>query len=186
MRKTTNFITTFIISIFTLFSPNFVFSENTNTDVEILLDKLSKTSKNEAIQIRTEIWNVWLSHRKSSIGNLTRQAMNYFSAGELPEAEKAFSNLITVDPSFVEGWNKRATIRYMRGDFEGSLDDIREVLMRQPRHFGAISGKGMILFQKQNYEDALKVYSELLKLDPHNDFGMIMYRKIIKILGDFV
>ena len=91
-----------------------------------------------------------------------------------------------MDPSFVEGWNKRATIRYMQGDFEGSLDDIREVLTRQPRHFGALSGKGMILFQKENYADALKVYSDLLKLDPHNDFGMIMYKKIIKILGSFV
>ena len=186
MKKTRNFILSFIIILFTLFSPNLVFSENTNTDVEILLDKLSKTSKNEATHIRTEIWHVWLSHRKSSIGNLTRQAMKYFSAGELSKAEKAFSNLITMDPSFVEGWNKRATIRYMQGNFEGSLDDISEVLVRQPRHFGAISGKGMILFQQENYEDALIVYSNLLKFDPHNDFGIVMYKKIIKMLGGFV
>ena len=58
-------------------------SENINSDVEILLDKLSKSSKNEAKQIRNEIWNVWLNHRNSSIGNLTRQAMDYFSTGEL-------------------------------------------------------------------------------------------------------
>ena len=186
MRIKTNFILSFIISLVALLSPNFVFSDNTNRNVEILLDKLSKTSKDEAIQIRNEIWNVWLSHRKSSIGNLTRQAMNYFTAGELSEAEKAFSNLIAMDPSFVEGWNKRATIRYMQGNLEGSLDDIGEVLVRQPRHFGAISGKGMILFQQENYEDALIVYSDLLKFDPHNDFGMVMYKKINKILGNFV
>ena len=186
MRKTTNFILSLIISLFTLSSPSFLYSENTNIDVEILLDKLAKTSKNGAPHIRNEIWNAWLSHRNSSIGDLTRQAMNHFSAGELSEAEKAFSNLITMDPSFVEGWNKRATIRYMQGDFEGSLDDISEVLVRQPRHFGAISGKGMILFQQENYEDALIVYSDLLELDPHNDFGMFMYKKIKKILGNFV
>ena len=91
-----------------------------------------------------------------------------------------------MDPSFVEGWNKRATVRYMQGDLKGSLDDIREVLVRQPRHFGAMSGKGMILFQQKKYEDALFVYSDLLKVDPHNDFGAIMYKKITKILGDFI
>ena len=186
MRKTRNFMSSIFISLFTLLSPNFVFSENINSDVEILLDKLSKSSKNEAKQIRNEIWNVWLNHRNSSIGNLTRQAMDYFSSGELSEAEKAFSSLIAMDPSFVEGWNKRATVRYMQGDFEGSLDDISEVLVRQPRHFGAISGKGMILFQQENYEDAIKAYSDLLEVDPHNDFGMIMYKKLTKILGDFV
>ena len=180
------FILSFIISLFTVLSPNFLFSENTNSNVEILLDKLSKTNKNEAKQIRNEIWNIWLSHRKSSIGNLTRQAMDYFSSGELSEAEKAFSNLIAMDPSFVEGWNKRATVRYMQGNLKGSLDDISEVLVRQPRHFGAISGKGMILFQQKKYEDALFVYSDLLQVDPHNDFGTIMYNKITKILGDFV
>ena len=186
MGKTKFFNLAFFISFFMVLSPNFLFSINANSNVEILLDKLSKTSKNEATQIRNEIWNIWLSHRKSSIGNLTRQAMDYFSSGELSEAEKAFSNLIAMDPSFVEGWNKRATVRYMQGDLKGSLDDIREVLVRQPRHFGAMSGKGMILFQQKKYEDALFVYSDLLKVDPHNDFGAIMYKKITKILGDFV
>ena len=90
MRKTRNFMSSIFISLFTLLSPNFVFSENINSDVEILLDKLSKSSKNEAKQIRNEIWNVWLNHRNSFIGNLTRQAMDHFSSGELSEAEKAF------------------------------------------------------------------------------------------------
>ena len=44
----------------------------------------------------------------------------------------------------------------------------------------------MILFQQENYEDAIKVYLDLLEVDPHNDFGMIMYKKLTKILGDFV
>ena len=64
MRKTRNFMSSIFISLFTLISPNFVFSENINSDVEILLDKLSKSSKNEAKQIRNEIWNVWRKPRE--------------------------------------------------------------------------------------------------------------------------
>ena len=69
----------------------------------------------------------------------------------------------------MEGWNKRATVRFLLGDFYGSLKDIEEVLKRQPRHFGAISGSGLIHIHNSNFLEAYKSYKRLTEIDPHNE-----------------
>ena len=97
-------------------------------------------------------------------------------------AEDAFSEIISIEPSFMEAWNKRATIRYILGDFEGSLEDIGEVLLREPRHFGAISGLGLIYMAQKKYDKALKSYLRLKDIDPMNS----EVRNFIPILEFYV
>ena len=65
--------------------------------------------------------------------------------------------------------DRRATLKFLLGDFIGSLNDIEEVLKRQPRHFGAISGSGLIHMHNRNYEDAYASYKKLFKIDPLNE-----------------
>ena len=79
-----------------------------------------------------------------------------------------FSKVIVEIPDFAEGWNKRATVRFLLGDFYGSLKDIEEVLKRQPRHFGAISGSGLIHIHNSNFLEAYKSYKKLIEIDPQN------------------
>ena len=109
-------------------------------------------------------------------------ALNEFFLGKLLSAEKAFTNLITINPSYTEGWNKRATIRYMLNDLDGSLEDIVKVLELQPRHFGAISGSGLIYLKKKKYRKAMSFYIILNEIDPMNTES----EKYIKLLNKLI
>ena len=90
------------------------------------------------------------------------------SKGNLDRAENLFTKLIEVNPYFTEAWNKRATLRFMAWDFEGSLKDVEKVLALEPRHFGALSGLGMIYLRLGDPESALKAYEDLVKIFPSN------------------
>ena len=109
--------------------------------IEDLLDDLEVTSSSlQASRIRAEIWRYWLNdHTYEKNNDLIASGLSHFYSGNYLKAEQIFTKIILSDPNYVEGWNKRATIRYLLGDFEKSLEDINQVLTRQPRHFGAIS-----------------------------------------------
>ena len=141
--------------------------------IEILLDQLAfSPNPSDAGRIRREIWILWLKGyidraNKSKIDD----AIDLFNAGKLEKAKIAFSEIIELDPDYVEGWNKRATVKFLLGDFYGSLKDIEEVLKRQPRHFGAISGSGLIHIHNSDFVEAYKSYKRLIEIDPQNEDG---------------
>ena len=139
-------------------------------EIEDLLDDLEIASSSlQATKIREEIWRYWIKdHKNNEDEELIQKGLAYFYKGYYIQAEEIFTQVILRDPSYVEGWNKRATIRYLLGDFEKSLRDINEVLTRQPRHFGAISGAGLIHLQNLSFEKALNSYLLLKKIDPKN------------------
>ena len=178
------------IFIFILvFSLNFLLISNVKSstndeNVEELLDKLEfSQSKIEAENIRKELWQYWIYNVPDNLLTNLDYALNEFYAGRLLSAEKAFTDLINKEPNYVEGWNKRATIRYMINNLDGSLSDIKKVLDLQPRHFGAISGSGLIYIKKKKYTKALKIYKFLNKIDPMNTENvklMIFVNKMIK------
>ena len=96
------------------------------------------------------------------------EGIDAMSSGNLDRAENLFTKLIEANPSFTEAWNKRATLRFMLWDFEGSLRDVEKVLALEPRHFGALSGLGMIHLRLGAPENALKAYEDLLNVFPSN------------------
>ena len=139
-------------------------------EIEELLDDLEiATSPLQAKKIREEIWRYWIKdHKNKEDRDLIEKGLAYFYKGYYIQADEIFTQIILSDPSYVEGWNKRATIRYLLGDFDKSLQDINEVLIRQPRHFGAISGAGLIHLQNMRFKKALDSYLLLKKIDPKN------------------
>ena len=154
------------------FSIGFVpLSSKEKPKIEILLDKLAYAKNpSSAALIRKKIWSLWLEGyidktNKAKIDG----ALDLFNTGKLEKAKIAFSEIIKLDPNYVEGWNKRATVRFLLGDFYGSLKDIAEVLKRQPRHFGAISGSGLIHIHTSNFLKAYKSYKKLIEIDPQNE-----------------
>jgi tetratricopeptide (TPR) repeat protein len=74
---------------------------------------------------------------------------------------------VKLKPDYVEAWNRRATIHYMRKEFGQSMQDIRQVLSREPRHFGALSGLGMILQEFGEDKQALEVFRKALEVHPN-------------------
>ncbi|WP_426060526.1 tetratricopeptide repeat protein [Hymenobacter sp. B1770] len=93
--------------------------------------------------------------------------MRALQAGDHTLAISCFTRIIQVKPDFAEGWNKRATAYYLRGEYRASLDDITETLRREPRHFGAFWGQSSIFRQLGEYQRALLVLERLLILCPH-------------------
>ena len=137
---------------------------------QTLLDQLGRAqSMEQASPIVEKLWKEWTAaHKNEDEKILMTQGIVAMSKGNLDRAENLFTKLIEVNPDFTEAWNKRATVRFMAWDFEGSLKDVEKVLVLEPRHFGALSGLGMIYVRLGDPESALKAYEDLLYIFPSN------------------
>lgn len=97
---------------------------------------------------------------------LMARAVAALGARELHASRSLLDKIIALHPDWAEAWNKRATVRYLMGDQQGSMADIARVLILEPRHFGALSGMGMILEQSGFTDDALRAYRRALEIAP--------------------
>lgn len=132
-----------------------------------LFDLLA-TAKTEgdARVVEDEIWHHWFLPPDPEAAGLMAQALEKRSAYDYAGAVEVLDKLIAANPDWAEAWNQRATIRFLQGDFQGSLDDIEETLQREPRHFGALSGMAIILMQQGRAEQAQAVLRKAVKIDP--------------------
>jgi tetratricopeptide (TPR) repeat protein len=116
--------------------------------------------------IEERIWAVWTLSQSDTTNLLMTRAKTAIEAKELDLAIKLLNALVKVKPDYVEAWNRRATIYYMKKDYGRALSDIREVLKREPRHFGALAGLGLIMQDIGDDRQALEVYRRALALYP--------------------
>ncbi|MFK7967441.1 MAG: tetratricopeptide repeat protein [Burkholderiaceae bacterium] len=135
-----------------------------------LLDNLhsalaKSASEQEARRYSQQIWAVWLSHPKPTINKLMQDALAARQRSNFDFAISLLDTIIEREPAYAEAWNQRATIYFMVGKYEDSLKDVAETLKREPRHFGALSGRGMIRLRQgqdalawQNFEEARKIH----------------------------
>jgi tetratricopeptide (TPR) repeat protein len=98
---------------------------------------------------------------------LLQRARKAMGDKEYDDAEKILDSTIALLPDWAEGWNARATLRYLDDDYDGSMADIAEVLKREPRHLGALLGMSHILEARDKKEQALKVCERVLAIAPH-------------------
>jgi tetratricopeptide (TPR) repeat protein len=75
--------------------------------------------------------------------------------------------VVKLRPDYVEGWNRRATIYFLQNDYANSIKDIEQVLIREPRHFGALAGLGMIMQNLGDEKRALEAFRKALAVNPH-------------------
>ena len=139
-----------------------------STQSQALLDNLAAAKTLEQAQpIISDLWEIWISsHGDESEKVLMEQGVLAMEKGNLEHAEKLFGDLINQNPTFTEAWNKRATVRYMMSKFEESRNDVFKVLEQEPRHFGAISGLGMINLRLGDLNAALNAYKNLQRIFP--------------------
>ena len=88
-------------------------------------------------------------------------------AKDIDLAIKLLNAVVELNPTYVEGWNRRATLYYMKKDYLNSLADIRRVLALEPRHFGALTGMGLILQELGDEKHALEAFRKAVAIDPH-------------------
>jgi tetratricopeptide (TPR) repeat protein len=120
----------------------------------------------EAALIEQGIWSLWLQSGHPKIDQLMAGGMAAMDAGNADAAEEIFDEIVAQAPDFAEGWNKRATLRYLSGDYQGSLADIARTLALEPRHFGALSGMGLVYIALGDDAKALDAFRRAIKVDP--------------------
>ncbi len=121
----------------------------------------------EAKRAEQSIWNLWMTSDSPTADALLAQAMRASAAKETGTALAILDNVIEVHPDYAEAWNKRATVYFLIGRYNDSLQDIEKVLELEPRHFGALSGLGMIKRQQGDLGAARAAFSEALSFNPH-------------------
>ncbi len=149
-----------------------------------LFNKLLDATDNSDVRtLEYEIWQHWLAAPNQSSELLMSQISRAMAAGELDIALILCNQLVDSTPDFAEGWNKRATLHYLMGDNDSSIADIRETLIREPRHFGAISGLGLIFIRQNNFEAALDAFEQVLIISPGSASAKINAERIRNELG---
>ena len=140
-------------------------------DAKLNLDKLFEALKIAPTQesakfVENRIWALWLA-RGGDTGNLLMgRVKTAMDRKDFDLAIKLLNAIIDIRPDYVEAWNRRATIRFVQKDFGNALADIREVLVREPRHFGALSGLGVIMQELGDDKRALEAFRRALALHP--------------------
>jgi tetratricopeptide (TPR) repeat protein len=122
-----------------------------------------------AARAAAALWDLWHRSGDPQIDALLRQGIDAMERQRLPEAEAIFARVIEVAPSYAEGWNKRATVRFLLKDYPGSIADCRETIARNPHHFGALSGQGLCHLALQQYAEAADCFRRTLAVHPHLD-----------------
>ncbi len=120
-----------------------------------------------AKQVENRIWALWTASGSDTANLLMTRTKAAIDGKDLELALQLLDAVIKIRPDYVEAWNRRATIRYMRKEYGDALLDIRQVLTREPRHFGALSGLGMILQEFGDDKNALVVFRRVLEINPH-------------------
>ncbi|MCZ6618113.1 MAG: hypothetical protein O7E57_08260 [Gammaproteobacteria bacterium] len=128
-----------------------------------------------------KIWEIWVQH--DNIRTQERLAEGIVAMDNNPrKALRIFNELIEDVPDFAEGWNKRATLYYLFGEYAASASDIEKTLLLEPRHFGALSGLGLVYLAQNQYLRAKSVFEAVLLIHPHSS-GV---RQNIELIDDYV
>ncbi len=144
-------------------------SDQTDSRLDDLFVTLQNSEDTMELQeAESTIWEIWYDSGEQDIDSMMKEARKAVTAGEYAIAEEIYSQVIDRLPEFSEGWNRRATIRYYRRDYQGSLQDIHQTLVLEPRHFGAIWGLGMILGWQREYGAAIAAFERLLEIKPNS------------------
>ena len=139
-----------------------------DTRLDKLFDTLqTTTSEYEAQIVTARIWELWFQSGRPDLDNLLALGSEALNRGDFKEALDRFSGVIAEDPDFAEGWNRRATLYFMMGEYEASIADIESTLALEPRHFGALSGLGLVNIRLERIDAAIKAFEAALEVNPH-------------------
>jgi tetratricopeptide (TPR) repeat protein len=117
--------------------------------------------------VENRIWAIWMATPSDTAALLMARVKIAMDRKETDVALKLLDAVIKLRPDYVEAWNRRATIYYLQNDYDRSMEDIRQVLIREPRHFGALAGLGMILQETGDDRRALEAFRKALAINPY-------------------
>jgi tetratricopeptide (TPR) repeat protein len=134
-----------------------------------LFEALKEAEQPAATEIENRIWEEWSKSGSASMDLLLERGREALAAGEIDIAIEHFSALVDHAPEFAEGYNSRATAYFQEGEYGLALEDIRQTLALNPRHFGAMSGLAMILEEIGEEDGALEAWRAVEALNPSRE-----------------
>jgi tetratricopeptide (TPR) repeat protein len=138
----------------------------------------------EAQRIEGLIWQIWAQSDDGAVRGLMEAGVDAMSRGDYRHALSKFDQMVLIAPDFAEAWNKRATVHYLLGSYDKSLGDIAKTLQLEPRHFGALAGRGLVYVQLEDERRALQAFEAALAIHPNLTSAEINAAQLRKILND--
>ena len=175
----------FLVILFYLFSQISSLANERDTRLNQLFNELKANKSKVAFTIEQEIWVLWSTHptnekltARLDEGSQFVRDQNYIKAKDI------FTEVINLDQSWAEAWNKRATVLYLMNRYQSSLDDIQITLALEPRHFGALSGQALNYIALEEYEKAIESYKVVQKIYPLLDSANKMMPELQELIND--
>ena len=162
-----------------------VWADQNDSRLDALFERLREASgPAEAQVLEGQIWQIWLQSDDGAVEGLMRDGIEAMNRGDYRHALTKFDQMVLIAPDFAEGWNKRATVHYLLGNYPESLADIAKTLKLEPRHFGALAGRGLVYIELQDERRALKAFEDALEIDPMMTSAQINAERLRKIIRD--
>ena len=133
------------------------------------LAKLREDDPAEVARAEEALWRMWCQSGDALVDALLVEGVEAMERHDFAEAERLFTGIVARAPDFAEGWNKRATARYLAENYEGSVADCEATLARKPHHFGALSGQGLCHAALGQHRQAADLFRRTLAVHPHLD-----------------
>ncbi|MAS05650.1 MAG: hypothetical protein CL534_13350 [Ahrensia sp.] len=140
-------------------------------DREALADRLferlaAATTEEEGRRAEDAVWEMWIDHPDAEIRDAIALGMRQRESYDWDAALQTFSGVIESDPGYAEGWNQRAFIHFLKGDYDASLADLDKTLELEPRHFGALAGVGLIYLSTNRFDEGQEILRQAVALHP--------------------
>ena len=171
-----------LIILIILFS-NFAQADQKDERLIELFDKLFLSTNNmEASKLLFNIWDIWSIADNQETQIIFDEANQFMDVGELDNAIELFTKVVKQSPEFAEGWNKRATVYFLKGELNKSISDIEKTLNLEPRHFGALDGLAEIYLMQDDLVGAAVIYRRILEIIPSSKKS----QDRLKLINDLV
>jgi tetratricopeptide (TPR) repeat protein len=144
------------------------FADQTDSRLSSLFERLRTTAdEHEATVITQQIWVIWRHTDNEQVDALMDEGLHDVQVEQYDQALAVFNKVVVLAPRYAEGWNSRATLFYLMGNYPASAADVQRTLALEPRHFGAWSGLGLIYLGIGNEEAALQAFEKALAINPY-------------------
>jgi len=154
----------------------------TMDDAPALVESLRDPDRVVRALSERALWQVWSRSGDPEVDAQLVRGVDQMRQGDADAAIATFSAIIARKPEFAEGWNKRATLYYLTGDYARSLHDCDEVVKRNPSHFGALSGYGQIYLRLGQPDRALRYFERALAVNPNMDQVAEVIRQLREVV----
>ena len=168
--------------LFLIITINSTMADERKNQLNKLFNDLKISNNDLSFNIEQKIWNIWSTHpTNQKLTKMLAKGSDLVNNKKFEDAIEIFSQVIKLDPSWAEAWNKRATALYLIGEFQKSQNDINKVLDLEKRHFGALAGQGLVNIELKNYEKAILSYQKAKEIYPTMKSPEVMIKQL-KIL----